>query len=186
MTKLRHQRRLYSKKLWQSSLLRRRKVIPRERVWMDLTKCIAYSVRPQIRSRRDQQLIPGTATETMTSLLGTLGYSLLKISFLKFLRRLSSKLLQDVDAGKRSLLQSHMGTALIDEFPSAFVTSSALLAHEYLLLGKTIRAGTILAQAEQRTQSASKAGTTLSPAVEVLRLLSHAEYFAVLGNHDRA
>ncbi|GAA5845459.1 hypothetical protein JCM5353_003517, partial [Sporobolomyces roseus] len=124
--------------------------------------------------------------ETMTSLIGTLGYSLLKISFLKFLRRLSSKLLQDVDAGKRSLLQSHMGTALIDEFPSAFVTSSALLAHEYLLLGKTIRAGTILAQAEQRTQSASKAGTTLSPAVEVLRLLSHAEYFAVLGNHDRA
>jgi hypothetical protein len=69
---------------------------------------------------------------------------------------------------------------------AAFVTSSSLLAHEYLLLGKTMRAGTILAQAEHRMQSSLNNGTPLPVAVEILRLLSYTEYFACIGNHDRA
>jgi hypothetical protein len=49
-----------------------------------------------------------------------------------------------------------------------------------------MRAGTVLAQAEQRTQLASNNGVTLDAASETLRLLSHAEYLASIGNHDRA
>ncbi|GAA6018536.1 hypothetical protein JCM11491_006438 [Sporobolomyces phaffii] len=104
--------------------------------------------------------------ETMAHLLGTLGHSLVKMSFLKFLRRLSSKLTSDNDA--------------------AFVTSSSLLAREYLSLGKTMRAGTVLAQAETRMQTASINGSRSVDQAELLRLLTHAEYFALIGNHDRA
>ncbi|GAA5908652.1 hypothetical protein JCM5296_006001 [Sporobolomyces johnsonii] len=104
--------------------------------------------------------------ETMAHLLGVLGHSVLRISYLKFLRRLSSK--------------------LSDGSHAAFVTSSAHLAHEYLRLGKTARAGLVFAQADQRLQSAAKAGSTVPPAVEVTHRLYYAEYLALLGNHDRS
>ncbi|GAA5940472.1 hypothetical protein JCM1841_001027 [Sporobolomyces salmonicolor] len=104
--------------------------------------------------------------ETMAHLLGVLGFSVLRISYLKFLRRLSSK--------------------LNDGSNAAFVTSSAHLAHEYLRLGKTARAGLVFAQADQRLQSAAKAGSAVPPAVEVTHSLYYAEYLALLGNHDRS
>ncbi|GAA5958016.1 hypothetical protein JCM21900_004746 [Sporobolomyces salmonicolor] len=104
--------------------------------------------------------------ETMAHLLGLLGFSLLRISYFKFLRRLSSK--------------------LNDGSSAAFVTCSAHLAHEYLRLGKTARAGLVFAQADQRVQSAAKAGSAVPPAVEVTHSLYYAEYLALLGNHDRS
>jgi len=58
-------------------------------------------------------LMTRDVAETMTSLLGTLGYSLLKISFLKFLRRLSAKLPQDADAGKHPSFGSHTSIPLM-------------------------------------------------------------------------
>ncbi|CEQ40338.1 SPOSA6832_01949 [Sporobolomyces salmonicolor] len=106
------------------------------------------------------------SAETMAHLLGVLGFSVLRISYLKFLRRLSSK--------------------LNDGSNAAFVTSSAHLAHEYLRLGKTARAGLVFAQADQRLQSAAKAGSAVPPAVEVTHSLYYAEYLALLGNHDRS
>ncbi|GAA5910865.1 separase [Sporobolomyces salmoneus] len=115
-----------------------------------------------LKSNLDDPVKVYRLLETMTNLLGTLGHSLLKMSFLKFLRRLSAKLPSEND--------------------TAFVTASSFLAHEYLLLGKTMRAGTVLAQAEHRTSSGALSNTSS----EILRLLIHAEYFASIGNHDRA
>ncbi|GAA5868801.1 hypothetical protein JCM1840_005124 [Sporobolomyces johnsonii] len=111
-------------------------------------------------------LLVRASAETMAHLLGALGHSVLRISYLKFLRRLSSKLSEG----------SH----------AAFVTSSAHLAHEYLRLGKTVRAGLVFAQADQRLQGAAKAGSTVPPAVEVTHWLYYAEYLALLANHDRS
>ncbi|GAA5928121.1 separase [Sporobolomyces koalae] len=100
--------------------------------------------------------------ETLSNLLGVLGHTLLQMAFLKFLRRLSSQLPSGGDA--------------------AFVTASSVLAHEYLRLGKTVRAGAILAQAEHREKA--NCDDTRSPA-EILRLLTYAEYYAMIGSHDR-
>ncbi|ORY92414.1 peptidase family C50-domain-containing protein [Leucosporidium creatinivorum] len=106
------------------------------------------------------------ALETMANLLGALGYSLLKIAYLKFLRRLSSK--------------------VGDKSSAYFVTSSAHLGHEYVLLGKTSRAGLVFAQADSRIQGAAKAGSPVPPAAQLVYLTLHAEYLAVLGNIDRS
>ncbi|GJN89037.1 hypothetical protein Rhopal_002011-T1 [Rhodotorula paludigena] len=102
--------------------------------------------------------------DSLASLLGTLGEILLKIACLKFLRRLSSKL--------------PCGSA------DAFIVSSTRLAREYLRLGKTSRAGIILAQAESRTHAPS--GAPVSVVARLGHSLCHAEYLALLGNHDRS
>ncbi|GAA6064363.1 hypothetical protein JCM10212_005877 [Sporobolomyces blumeae] len=104
--------------------------------------------------------------ETMANLLGALGFSLLRLAYLKFLRRLSAKLPRDGD--------------------QAFVATSAHLAHAYVVLGKTARAGLVLAQADQRIQAAANGGAPVPPATEVAYHLEYAEYLAMLGNHDRA
>ncbi|BGP39728.1 separin protein [Rhodotorula kratochvilovae] len=105
--------------------------------------------------------------DSMVSLLGTLGELLLKIAYLKFLRRLSAKLPQNGSG-------------------NAYVTASAHLAREYLRLGKTSRAGIVLAQAESRIQTAAKGEASVSAAAQVSHWLSYAEYLALLGSHDRS
>ena len=106
------------------------------------------------------------ALEMMASLLGVLGYALLKIGFLKFLRRLAV----------RNGPHAHAG----------FVTASAVLGREYVLMGKTSRAGLVFAQAEGRIQSCAKMGLAVPDSARVTYALLYAEYLAVLGNHDRA
>lgn len=96
----------------------------------------------------------------MANLLGALGYSLIRISYLKFLRRLSIK-------GRVN-------------FQDGFVATSAHLAHEYLRLGKTSRAGFVFAQAESKLASPG-----VSAHSRVIYQLLYAEYLAVLANHDR-
>ncbi|GAA5849620.1 hypothetical protein JCM8547_000513 [Rhodosporidiobolus lusitaniae] len=117
--------------------------------------------------------------DTMAHLLGTLGHQLLKIAFLKFLRRLSSKLpLSSSTSSSPSSPQTSN---------NSFVSSSALLGREYLRLGKTARAGFVFAQAEQRIQAAAKGGEgNVGAKVQVEYWLLYAEYLAMLGNHDRA
>ncbi|GAA5821500.1 hypothetical protein JCM3770_000600 [Rhodotorula araucariae] len=104
--------------------------------------------------------------DSMVSLLGALGEVLLKIAYLKFLRRLSAKLPQSAT--------------------DAYVTASAHLARGYLRLGKTSRAGIILAQAESRIQTAAKGEATVSLVAQISHWLSYAEYLALLGSHDRS
>ncbi|BGP62219.1 separin protein [Rhodotorula toruloides] len=103
--------------------------------------------------------------ESMTSLLGVLGQALLKIGYLKFLRQLAERL---------------------DEGGTAYVIASTALAREYLRLGKTSRAGLVLAQAESRLQSAAKDEQPVTVDAQVSYLLVDAEYLATLGNHDRS
>ncbi|KAK4699322.1 separase, partial [Phenoliferia sp. Uapishka_3] len=105
-------------------------------------------------------------SESMANLLGALGYTLLRISYLKFLRRLAAKL------GSRA--------------PGAFVTTSAHLGDEYARLGKTSRAGLIFAQAESRIQQSAKAGNSIPQAAHIAYLTLYAGYLAALGNHDRS
>jgi separase len=105
----------------------------------------------------------------MSNLLGTLGNQLLRIAYLKFLRRLASKLPSS---------SSSPSTATSND---AFVLSSASLGHEYLVLGKSARAGFVFAQAEARI----KAGGVGSEA-QVEYWLRYAEYLAMLGSHERA
>lgn len=69
--------------------------------------------------------------------------------------------------------------------PTAFVTSSAYLGHEYLRLGKTLRSGLVFAQAESRILSATKSGAVLSPEIQILFYTYYAEYLSMLGNQDR-
>lgn len=102
--------------------------------------------------------------ETMANLLGSMGYSLLRISYLKFLRRL---------AGKRKTLIN-----------DSFVTASTHLGHGYLRLGKSNRAGLIFAQASARIALVAESTTVSTPA-QILYLSRYAEYLALLGNHDR-
>ncbi|GAA5830726.1 hypothetical protein JCM11251_001054 [Rhodosporidiobolus azoricus] len=109
--------------------------------------------------------------ETMAHLLGTLGYQLLKIAFLRFLRRLSSLLPSASSAPYNSPLVSG----------DAFVLSSSLLGHEYLRLGKTARAGYIFAQVEGRIQQGG-----VREQAQCEYYLRYAEYLAMLGNHERA
>ncbi|GAA5914661.1 hypothetical protein JCM8208_000403 [Rhodotorula glutinis] len=104
--------------------------------------------------------------DLMASFLGTLGEVLLKIAYLKFLRRLSAKLPHKVN--------------------DAYITSSVGLAREYLRLGKTSRAGIVLAQAEARIQAAAKSDTPSSPVAQIAYSLGHAEYLAMLGSSDRS
>ncbi|GAA6027635.1 hypothetical protein JCM8097_007957 [Rhodosporidiobolus ruineniae] len=103
--------------------------------------------------------------ETVARLLGTLGHQLLKIAFLRFLRRLSSKIPSPTSAA------------------SAFVSTSAQLAHKYVRLGKTGRAGVVLAQAEGRMPLP---GAEVSETAQIEYWLLYAEYLAMLGNHERA
>ncbi|GAA5945755.1 hypothetical protein JCM3775_005840 [Rhodotorula graminis] len=103
---------------------------------------------------------------SMASFLGTFGEVLLKIAYLKFLRRLSAKLPHKVNDG--------------------YITSSVRLAREYLRLGKTSRAGIVLAQAEARLQAGVKGDTPSSPVAQIAYSLGHAEYLAMLGSTDRS
>lgn len=122
----------------------------------------------------------------MANLLGALGYSLLKIAYLKFLRRLSSKVGENSSACKLFPLLSRLAFAQCFSFPCVdFVTSSAHLGHEYVLLGKTSRAGLVFAQADGRIHGAAKAGSPVPSAAQLVYLTLHAEYLAVLGNIDR-
>ncbi|GAA5968747.1 hypothetical protein JCM11641_000719 [Rhodosporidiobolus odoratus] len=100
--------------------------------------------------------------ETASHLLLTLGHQILAISILRFLRRLSTLLppSQALDA---------------------FLTSSARLAKEYLRLGKTARAGVVLAQAEARAKEAEGVSEA-----EVEVESGRAEYWAMLGGHEKA
>lgn len=121
--------------------------------------------------------------ETMANLLGALGYSLLRISYLRFLRRLTATLhSQARDAGASRYLRflEHQLT-----YPAAYVSASAYLGHEYVRLGKTSRAGVVFAQAEIRIQACAKAGRALASASHVTYLTHYAEYLAVVGNRDR-
>ncbi|KAL8280628.1 hypothetical protein RQP46_006951 [Phenoliferia psychrophenolica] len=104
--------------------------------------------------------------ESMTNLLGALGYTLLRISYLKFLRRLAAKL------GAKA--------------PGAFVTMSAHLGDEYTRLGKTSRAGLIFSQADHRIQQMLKTGAPIPEAAHITYLTLYAGYLAVIGTHDRS
>ncbi|BGP15795.1 separin protein [Rhodosporidiobolus nylandii] len=106
--------------------------------------------------------------ETMSHLLGTLGHVLLRITYLKFLRRLSSKLPTPTTSA------------------DAFVLASSRLGHEFLRLGKTARAGFVFAQADGRVTQAAKPGADVSKQTRVEYWLLYGEYLAMLGNHDRA
>lgn len=70
---------------------------------------------------------------------------------------------------------------------AAYVTASVRLAREYLRLGKTSRAGIVLAQAESRIQAGAKGDTpsSVSTVAQISYWLGHAEYLALLGSHDR-
>lgn len=113
----------------------------------------------------------------MANLLGALGYSLIRISYLKFLRRLSIKGRVNFQDG--SSCPPTYFTSLTDWY-TGFVTTSAHLAHEYLRLGKTSRAGFVFAQAESKLASPG-----VSAHSRVIYQLLYAEYLAVLANHDR-
>ena len=73
-----------------------------------------------------------------------------------------------------------LSTIDLTERYKGFVTTSAHLAHEYLRLGKTSRAGFVFAQAESKLSSPS-----VSAHSRVVYQLLYAEYLAVLANHDR-
>ncbi|GAA5885666.1 hypothetical protein JCM6882_007518 [Rhodosporidiobolus microsporus] len=110
--------------------------------------------------------------ETMAHLLGTLGHQLLKIAYLRFLRRLSSLLPSpSPSTSAPSPLTAN----------DAFVLASSALGHEYLRLGKTGRAGYVFAQAEGRIQQGGVGETA-----KVEYWLRYGEYLAMLGNHERA
>lgn len=68
---------------------------------------------------------------------------------------------------------------------AGFVAVSAELGHEYLLLGKTARAGLVFAQADSRIQSAAKSSHPVAHSARLSHFVLYAEYLAVLGNHDR-
>ena len=124
----------------------------------------------------------------MASFLGTLGEVLLKIAFLKFLRRLSAKLPHKVNDGassRFSWILFKMCDVLTRAPCTAYITSSVRLAREYLRLGKTSRAGIVLAQAESRIQAAAKNDAPSSPVAQIAYSLGHAEYLAMLGSNDR-
>ena len=118
----------------------------------------------------------------MANLLGALGYSLLKMSYLKFLRRLSSRL---GDISNTCACHSSLSLAGADHPRTAFVTISANLGHEYVLLGRTARAGLVFAQADSRVHSAAKSTSPVAPSAQLSYYTLYAEYLALLGNHDR-
>ncbi|BGO99409.1 separin protein [Rhodotorula toruloides] len=141
---------------------------------------VAVDLRESTRTPAPKKLVPSgvdklvaldgadsvyKSFESMASLLGVLGQALLKIGYLKFLRQLAERL---------------------EEGGNAYVIASITLAREYLRLGKTSRAGLVLAQAESRVQSAARDEQPVAVDAHVSYLLVNAEYLATLGNHDRS
>ncbi|GAA6007706.1 hypothetical protein JCM10207_004847 [Rhodosporidiobolus poonsookiae] len=120
--------------------------------------------------------------DTMAALLGTLGHQLLKIAFLRFLRRLAALL----PSSPTSSSPSPSGSPAPPS-GDAFVLSSSALGREYLRLGKTARAGLVFAQAEARITAGERDGAVqVGERARIEYWLRYAEYLAVLGNHDRA
>ncbi|KAI5475793.1 cysteine-type endopeptidase, separase [Pseudohyphozyma bogoriensis] len=104
--------------------------------------------------------------ESLCQLLGAMGFTLLRIAYLQFLRRLSSRL------GARSNI--------------AFISISSYLGDEYARLGKTHRAGLVFAQADHRIQQTAKNDSPIPSETQVRYLTLYAGYLATLGNHDRS
>ncbi|SGZ17700.1 BQ5605_C020g09137 [Microbotryum silenes-dioicae] len=104
--------------------------------------------------------------ETMASLLGTLGHAVLRIGYLKLLRRMASKRTRGTD--------------------EASVASSIHLARELAKIGNLSRAATLFAQAEACIQQACTSGATISLALQVEHHLLHAELLALTGQHERS
>ncbi|KAM0746055.1 hypothetical protein T439DRAFT_384325 [Meredithblackwellia eburnea MCA 4105] len=104
--------------------------------------------------------------DAMANLLGALGHVLLRIAYLKLIRRLASKI-----GSKNS---------------SAYISASAHLGEEYTRLGKTSRAGLVFAQAESRILLCAKNDLAIPERSRITYLTLYAGYLAVLGNHDRS
>ena len=120
----------------------------------------------------------------MANLLGALGYTLLRISYLKFLRRLAAKTGTKAPGGRFCRSSKQFSYSLDSIYP-AFVTMSAYLGDEYARLGKTSRAGLIFAQAEGRIQQTIRSGSPIPEAAHITYLTLYAGFLAVIGNHDR-
>ncbi|SCZ93128.1 BZ3500_MvSof-1268-A1-R1_Chr6-2g08479 [Microbotryum saponariae] len=104
--------------------------------------------------------------ETMASLLGTLGHAVLRIGYLKLLRRMAPKRTRGTD--------------------EAYVASSIHLARELAKIGNSSRAATLFAQAEACIHQACTSGAAISLALQVEHHLLHAELLALTGQHERS
>ncbi|SCV67820.1 BQ2448_5431 [Microbotryum intermedium] len=104
--------------------------------------------------------------ETMASLLGTLGHAVLRIGYLKLLRRMAPKRTRGAD--------------------EAYIASSVHLARELAKIGNVSRAAALFAQAEACIQQAVTSGTAIPLTLQVEHNLLHAELLALTSQHERS